>query len=107
LWYKSFGKPILITEFALQNFNGGDQPTSEEIFSFMDQAITWMNSQDYILGYYPFGKHSRTFGFQKYSSFCIGFMEPPTGINANMNLLNGDGSLTSLGSFILDKSGAK
>jgi len=90
LWHTTFGKPVLITEFGVQNFNGPDQPTSSEVFSFMDQAIPWMNSQNFIYGYFPFG-----------------FMAPPTGINPNMNLLNGDGSVTSLGWVVLDQSGAK
>lgn len=90
LWHNTFGKDIFITEFGLQNFNGGAQPTLDEVFAFMNQAIPWMNSQPWILGYFPFG-----------------FMVPPTGINVNMNLLNGDGSPTSLGQLVLDKSGAK
>lgn len=90
LWHNTFGKDVFITEFGVQNFNGGSQPTSGEVFSFMQQAIPWMNSQEWIKGYFPFG-----------------FILPPTGINPNMNLVNGDGSITSLGSVVLDMSGAK
>jgi len=88
LWHDTFGKPILVTEFAAQNFNNGPQPNQGEVFSFMESAISWLNSQEFVIGYAPFG-----------------IMAPPTGINANMNMLNGDGSLTSLGSDVLKKSG--
>jgi len=88
LWHETFGKPILITEFAAQNFNGGPQPNSGQVFSFMEQAVSWLNSQSYVIGYAPFG-----------------IMAPPTGINANMNMLNGDGSLTALGRDVLGRSG--
>jgi len=86
-WHNQFNTPIIITEFALQNFNGGGQPSLGEIYDFFGQAIPWLESQDYVIGYAPFG-----------------FMAPPTGINVNMNLLTGGGSPTSLGGFILDKA---
>jgi len=89
LWYTTFGKPILITEFALQNFNGGDQPSLSQVRSFYSQAIPWLNDNPNVLAYFPFG-----------------FMAPPTGINPNDNLLNEDGSLTELGSLVLNKAGA-
>jgi len=89
LWYKTFGKPVMVTEFALQNFNGGNwQPSLSDVQSFYEQAIPWLNDNPNVLAYFPFG-----------------FMAPPTGINPNDNLLNEDGSLTELGSLILNKAG--
>lgn len=86
-WHDAFGKDIIITEFALQNFNGGDQPSLGDVYSFFSQAIPYLESTPWIVGYAPFG-----------------FIEPPTGIQPNMNLVNGGGSLTGLGSFILGKA---
>jgi len=86
LHHTTFGKPVIITEYALQNFNGGGQPSLGEIYDFFGQAIPWLESQDWVIGHAPFG-----------------FMAPPTGINVNMNLLTGGGSPTALGGFILDK----
>jgi len=86
-WHDAFGKDIIITEFALQNFNGGGQPSLDEVYAFFSQAIPWLESTPWIIGYAPFG-----------------FMAPPTGIQPNMNLLNGGGSLTGLGSFIVGKA---
>jgi len=57
--------------------------------SFYEQAIEWLNDQPFVIAYFPFG-----------------LMKPPTGINANANLLNGDGSLSELGSLVFNKAGA-
>jgi hypothetical protein len=55
LWHNTFNKPIWITEFACQNFNGGAQPSNAQIWSFYEQATAWMDSTDYIESYMPFG----------------------------------------------------
>lgn len=90
LWHDTFKKPILVTEFALQNFNGGGwQPNADDVRSFYEGAIPWLNEQSFVLAYFPFG-----------------LMAPPTGINPNDDLLNKDGSLTELGSLVLSKAGA-
>jgi len=54
-WYNAFKKPVRVTEFACQNFNGGDQPSSDDIWSFTTQAIEWLESYDPCLTYAPFG----------------------------------------------------
>jgi hypothetical protein len=54
-WYAAFKLPIRITEFACQNFNGGDQPSPDQIWSFTTQAIAWLDSADFIASYAPFG----------------------------------------------------
>jgi len=90
LWHTTFGKPVLVTEFALQNFNGGGwQPSASDVRSFYEQAIPWLNDQSFVIGYFPFG-----------------FMKSPTGINPNDDLLDENGNLTDLGSLVLSKAGA-
>jgi len=53
--WAGFGKPLRVTEFACQNFNGGGQPSMDQVWSFTDQAIKFMESDDRILTYAPFG----------------------------------------------------
>jgi len=53
--WAGFGKPIRITEFACQNFNGGAQPSMDDIWSFTNQAIPWLENNPQVLSYAPFG----------------------------------------------------
>ena len=39
----------------LQNFNGGSQASMDEIYSFMGQALKWIDDTDWILAACPFG----------------------------------------------------
>lgn len=88
LWHTTFNKPVIVTEFAAQNFNGGAQPSSSDVWAFYTQAIPWLNEQDFVVGYFPYG-----------------FMQS-ININQNDKLMNSDGSLTSLGSWIKSNAGA-
>ncbi|CEH18130.1 Uncharacterised protein family, glycosyl hydrolase catalytic domain [Ceraceosorus bombacis] len=54
-WYKSYNKPVWITEYACQNFNGGAQCSKDQVWSFQQQIVSWMDKQDYVKGYAPFG----------------------------------------------------
>lgn len=53
--WAGFGKPLRITEFACQNFNGGAQPSMDEVWSFTDQSIKFLEADPRILTYAPFG----------------------------------------------------
>lgn len=53
--WAGFGKPLRLTEFACQNFNGGDQPSMDEIWAFTEQAIKYLEGNGDILSYAPFG----------------------------------------------------
>ncbi|KAH9844054.1 glycosyl hydrolase catalytic core-domain-containing protein [Rhodofomes roseus] len=46
---------IHVTEFACQNFGGGDQPDTGAIWSFYSDVIQWMDSTDWIQSYFAFG----------------------------------------------------
>jgi len=53
--WAGFGKPLRITEFACQNFNGADQPSSDDIWSFTTQAIQYLEGNPVVQTYAPFG----------------------------------------------------
>ncbi|KAF8916849.1 hypothetical protein CPB85DRAFT_1215960 [Mucidula mucida] len=54
-YHDQFGLPIIVTEFACQNFNGGAQCSSGDIWDFMGQVTSWMDNTDWILNYCYFG----------------------------------------------------
>lgn len=56
LWHSTFNLPIWVTEYACQNFNGGAQPSNDEIWAFYQQATSYMESTDWVHVYMPFGK---------------------------------------------------
>lgn len=55
-WHTTFGKDIFITEFAPQNFNGGAQPTTDDVWAFYEEVMPWIMQTSYIKGAFPFGK---------------------------------------------------
>jgi len=85
-WHLTFNKPILVTEFGLENFNGGSQPSASDFTSFYEAAIPWLNEQTFVLAYFPFGWQPQS--------------------TSNGRLLNTDGSLNALGSLVLSTAGA-
>ena len=54
-WHDEFQKPVWVTEFACQNFNGGSQCDAGKIWWFMTQATLWMNNTEWIERYCAFG----------------------------------------------------
>lgn len=54
-WYNTFKKPVWITEFACQNFNGGAQCSKSEADQMMKEMSDWFMKQDYVVGFSPFG----------------------------------------------------
>ncbi|KAI0668276.1 glycosyl hydrolase catalytic core-domain-containing protein [Trametes maxima] len=81
-YHNTFGKPILLTEFSFQNFNGGAQPTQSEVFSNMTAALKFFDANDWILAACPFG-----------------FLKGVTGPNA---LQNPDGTPSALGKLVIN-----
>ncbi|OSC99168.1 glycoside hydrolase family 128 protein [Trametes coccinea BRFM310] len=84
-YHDEFKLPIMLTEFAEQNFNGGAQATMDEIWDFMGQALKWFDETDWILAACPFG-----------------IMHDLQGVNTLNLLQNSDGSPTALGSFVIN-----
>ncbi|KAI0692653.1 glycosyl hydrolase catalytic core-domain-containing protein [Cytidiella melzeri] len=84
-WHDGFGKDIMITEFACQNFNGGAQPSDGEIWSFYQQAMPYIMNTPWIRAAFPFG-----------------FMPSMGNVNPADQLMNaGDGKPTALGAYII------
>jgi hypothetical protein len=89
-WHSAWpDKEVWITEFSCVNFNndGNPQPTYDEVKSFFQQAVAWMNQpeQSYIHKFMPFGWSS-----------------PPGGGVSDYNaMVNSDYSLTELGHIVL------
>ncbi|CAL1702239.1 unnamed protein product [Somion occarium] len=55
-WHDEFdGRDVLVTEYAVQNFNGGPQASKDEIFAFHQEVGPWLDSQPWVKGYFPFG----------------------------------------------------
>jgi hypothetical protein len=77
--WAGLGKPLRITEFACQNFNGGDQPSMDQIWDFTDKAINFLEGDGRVLSYAPFG-----------------FMDDMYNVNYNDRLFSSDG-LSDLG----------
>ena len=70
-WHSIYNKDIFITEFApqvrvaaserdcqltvCQNFNGGGQPSSGDVWTFYQTVMPWIEQTSYIKGAFPFG----------------------------------------------------
>ncbi len=72
-WHNTFGKPIMLTEFACQvrtiRLNsaflllmllyrisrGGPQCSASQVQNFYGNSIKWMESQDYVTAYFAYG----------------------------------------------------
>jgi hypothetical protein len=80
LWHTTFNKNIWITEYAVQNFNGGAQQDYSFIQGFMGTVNSWMDSLDYVEQYCWFGA-----------------MLDLQGVNTANSLMNSDGSPSQLG----------
>ncbi|KAI9066055.1 glycoside hydrolase family 128 protein [Trametes sanguinea] len=53
-YHDIFGLPILLTEFADQDFNAGTQPSLADVISFSEQALEYFDNTDWILAACPF-----------------------------------------------------
>ena len=73
-WHDAFKKPLRITEYAFQNFNGGDQLSMAQVLEVTEGAIRWLEEDERVLSYAPFG-----------------FMDDMSGVNENNRLFSDDG----------------
>ncbi|WOO84422.1 Alkali-sensitive linkage protein 1 [Vanrija pseudolonga] len=81
------GKNLWVTEYACQNFNGGAQCSQDQTWAFHQQIAAWMDGQDWIERYAPFG-----------------FMRDMQGVNGDNALMNSGGGITDLGSWYINSS---
>jgi hypothetical protein len=70
---------IQVTEFACQDFTGGQQCTQDQAFAFMSEVTAWMDKTDFITKYFAYG------------------VMPNININPFDQLMNNDGTPTALG----------
>ena len=54
-WHDRYRKPVWVTEYACQNFNGGSQCSQSKARSFHTTMAKWFDEQDYVEAYSPFG----------------------------------------------------
>jgi hypothetical protein len=79
-FHSTFNLPIWPTEFACQNFSGGAQCTSDEVWNFMTTVKNFMDSTSWV------GKY-----------FAFGVLHDMAGVNSLNQLLGSDGQPTDLG----------
>ncbi|KAJ3476957.1 hypothetical protein NLI96_g10796 [Meripilus lineatus] len=87
LWHDTFGLPIYVTEYAVQDFTGGPQSSKDQIFAFHREVGPWMNSQSWVAVHMPFG-----------------FMRDMQGVNDANRLMNDNGTPTDLGRMIINNA---
>jgi len=80
LWHDTFKLPMMVTEFACQNFDGGAQCSESEVQDFMTTSINWMESSSFVTAYFAFG-----------------VMKEMQGVNTLDQLMNSAGKPTALG----------
>jgi len=83
-WWTTYGLPILITEFACQDFSGGPQCSESQVWTFMETMTKWFDSTSYV---------------KYYSAF--GVMHDMQGVNTLNQLLASSDSPTDLGYFYI------
>ncbi|KAG9103602.1 hypothetical protein FRC06_009612 [Ceratobasidium sp. 370] len=83
-FWEAFRKPIIISEYACQNFNNGRQCTKDETWALHTAMAQWFQQQDFVAMFAPFGA-----------------MREMQGVNADNQLMNNDGTPTALGAYYL------
>ncbi|KAH9853774.1 glycosyl hydrolase catalytic core-domain-containing protein [Lenzites betulinus] len=87
-YHNEIGLPIMLTEFADQNFNNPQaQASASEIAQFMSQALAFIDNTDWMVAGCPFG-----------------VMHDLQGVNTLNLLQNQDGSPTALGWQVINDS---
>lgn len=79
-FHNQVGKPLWVTEYACQNFNGGAQCDDGAIWYMHSEMSVWMDKQDWIHRYAPFG-----------------VMQNMQNVNPNNALMSSNGYITPLG----------
>lgn len=54
-WHDRYNRPIWVTEYACQDFNGGPQCSQSQTNQFQVEMAHWFDQQDFIEAYAPFG----------------------------------------------------
>lgn len=83
-FHNQVGIPLWVTEYACQNFNGGAQCDEGQTWAFHQEMSSWMDGQDWIERYSPFG-----------------MMKNMQGVNQYNALMSEGGDITALGSWYI------
>jgi len=91
LWHDTFGLPLIVTEFACQNFNtanenNGQQCSEDQVQAFYKGAIEFMESSDFVFAWFAFG-----------------WFQDMAGVN-DLDRLYNNGFPTALGSELINLS---
>nr|ODN92618.1 hypothetical protein L203_00897 [Cryptococcus depauperatus CBS 7841] len=54
-YYKKFGLPIILSEYACHNFGVAGTPSASDISQFMAETTKWLNEQSWVVKYAWFG----------------------------------------------------
>ncbi|WFD31865.1 hypothetical protein MSPP1_002905 [Malassezia sp. CBS 17886] len=71
-WNTRYGKPIWVTEYACQNFNGGAQCSQTQANIFHTTMAAWFDTQPYVQAYAPFGVMHNLQGVDNVNSLASG-----------------------------------
>ena len=80
-WYNRYDKPIWVTEYACQNFNGGSQCSDSKAYHFHTTMASWFDEQDFVEAYSPFGVMQNMQGVASSNELANG-QNPTTLFNA-------------------------
>jgi hypothetical protein len=87
-FHNTFQRPIWVTEWACQNYNGGSQCSSDDVVLFLNATQSYMDSSDFV---------------ERYSYF--GAMENLQGVNTDNALMSSSGQITALGKQYIGEQG--
>ncbi|KAJ3824144.1 glycosyl hydrolase catalytic core-domain-containing protein [Lentinula raphanica] len=79
-FHNTFQRPLWVTEWACQNYNGGSQCSYDDIVLFLNATQSYMDSSDFV---------------ERYSYF--GAMQDLQGVNKDNALMNSNGQINTLG----------
>jgi hypothetical protein len=83
-FHSTFNLPIWPTEFACQNFSGGAQCSSDQVWNFMKTVKDFMDNTPWVAKYFAFG-----------------VLHDMAGVNGLNQLLGPNGQPTDLGRFYI------
>ncbi|CAE6440757.1 unnamed protein product [Rhizoctonia solani] len=83
-FWKTFNTPLIVSEYACQDFSGGAQCTKQQTIDFHHTMATWLDQHEGVAMYAPFG-----------------FMPDMGNVNPDNQLMGSDGGPNELGNFYL------
>ncbi|CAE6399955.1 unnamed protein product [Rhizoctonia solani] len=84
-WYNTFQKPLIVSEYACQDFSGGTQCTKEQTETFHYTMGAWLDQHPGVAMYAPFG-----------------FLPDMGNVNPDNQLMGPDGGPNPLGLWYLN-----